>query len=68
MKHLENVLIGFASIFDGFSTKRRYISNYGGFRKDSDLLANDVRVFYKDLRKQTNSAYGSYTTSSSQKR
>lgn len=68
MKHLENVFSGFAGIFDSFSTKRRYLATSGGFRKDSDLLANDVRTFSNDLRKQTNIAYGTYTAGSGKKR
>lgn len=68
MKHLNNVLNGFANAFVGFSNSRRYVGTQGGFRRDSEVLAKDVRTISRDIRKQTNLAYESIATSTGKKR
>jgi hypothetical protein len=68
MKHLRNVVDGMASVFDSFSTSRAYVTNLGGFSRDSKVLAQDARTFANDFRKQSDLVYGETTTSTGTER
>lgn len=68
MKHLRNMLDGMASVLGSMSSTRSYVTNFGGFEKDAKSLSGDVRTVSRDIKKQSETAYGTLTASKSKKR
>jgi hypothetical protein len=50
------------------ASSRPYVTELGGFKKDSVTLAKDVRTLSTDLQKQSDAVYGTFSTGAGHKR